>query len=154
MSFVTFEVKQPHAADVADGQLEFDWSIDTTEPSQPLTGTLSYRITALAPARMLLTITGLAVNPADGTYTPPAVTFAPAHKVNIPSAGSFAGGNYNKLGNMVFIPSPLSPQALGIFTGTFSNTHPVHTADDSFDWQANVTTPFAEGVKAHKEAGY
>jgi hypothetical protein len=149
MSFVTFEVKQPHASDVADGQLEFTWSIDTTESSQPLTGTLSYRITAHAPVRMLLTITGLAVNP-DGTYTPPAVTFSPANKVNIPRAGSFAGGNYNTLSNMVFIPSPLSPQVLGVFTGTFSNTHPTHSADDQFDWQANVTTPLSEEV----EAGY
>jgi hypothetical protein len=102
---------------------------------------------------MLFTITGLAVN-ADGTYTPPAVTFTPANKVNIPRAGSFAGGNYNTLSNMVFIPSPLSPQVLGTFTGTFSNTHAIRSGDDPFDWQANVTTPLTEGVEAHKEAGY
>jgi|SRR5579872_4302391 len=146
MSFVTFDVKQSGGPDIPDGFLQFSWTIASTPTGNQLSGTLSYKHTATATPKTLTTITNLPVN-ANGTYTPPNVTFSPQDEIHIPAAPPYGGGDYDTLSNMVFTPAAATPSASGTFTGTFSDSDGLRPTDSSCDWEAAVTTPLPQAVK-------
>lgn len=125
MSWVTFNVVQGNGNTVADGQLNFTFTLSNNDTTLNAGATLQYSSSAATPPPNPTTIltTTSAINLANSVFALPGATLT--NKFNIPGKGSgFNGGNYNTLSNCTFNPSTSEIKGLFSDVGLAANSDP------------------------------
>jgi hypothetical protein len=141
MSWVTFNVVQGNGNTVADGQLNFTFTLSNNNTTLNAGATLQYSPSAASPPPNSTTIltTTSAINLANGVFALPGATLT--NKFNIPGKGSgFNGGHYNTLSNCTFNPST------SVIQGLFTDVG-IANSSDPCDWQASASSPEPEIAK-------